>query len=420
MHHTALVETAVNVRWLSVISSKSLQTKVMNSRALIALITMTSGLTLAACVTMGSAQMNSAKVETVKDGLERPWSLNFAPDGRLLFTQKASAKLSSLDLKTGTVKVLGTVAGVRSDGEGGLMGLELAPDFAQNKQLFVCYSYFKGQSNTENRRNRLSRFTLSGSGLEAEKILFDDMLGWSNHNGCRITIGPDQKLYFTMGDAANFPPGPTKAQDKNVLAGKTFRLNLDGSIPTDNPFFSSSSGQARAVWSFGHRNQQGLAFQPGTGVLWSTEHGWNSRDELNIIKKGKNYGWPYCAGTQVYGVSERVAADGTYPCVGEGLSQSNYQPAIKAYEPDFTVAMSDMVFYTGIQFPKWKNNLFFVTLKTGRIYRLELEGEKVVNEEILIDGQYGRLRAITQGPDGFLYFSSDAGDGSSIYRIKPQ
>jgi aldose sugar dehydrogenase len=102
------------------------------------------------------------------------------------------------------------------------------------------------------------------------------------------------------------------------------------------------------------------------------------------------------------------------------LSQSNYQPAIKAYEPDFTVAMSDMTFYTGSQFPKWKNNLFFVTLKTGRLYRLELEGEKIVNEEILIDGQYGRLRAITQGPDGFLYFSSDAGDGSSIYRIKPQ
>jgi aldose sugar dehydrogenase len=353
---------------------------------------------LIACAAIGSAQVNGIKIETVKDGLERPWSLNFAPDGRLLFTQKASAKLSGLDLKTGTVKVLGTVNGVRSDGEGGLMGLELASDFEKSKQVFVCYSYFKGQSNTENRRNRLSRFTLSETGLEVEKILFDDMLGWSNHNGCRIAIGPDQKLYFTMGDAANFPPGPIKAQDKNVLAGKTFRLNLDGSIPTDNPFYSSSSGQARAVWSYGHRNQQGLAFQPGTGALWSTEHGWNSRDELNIIKKGQNYGWPYCAGTQAYGKAERVAADG----------------------PDFTVAMSDMAFYTGTLFPKWKNNLFFVTLKTGRVYRLELQGEKIVNEEILIDGQYGRLRAITQGPDGFLYFSSDAGDGSSIYRIRPQ
>ena len=397
----------------------------MNSRVLTVVLTTTAVVTLAACAAIGSAQVNSIKVETLKDGLERPWSLNFAPDGRLLFTQKASAKLSSLDLKTGAVKVIGTVANIRSDGEGGLMGLELAPDFEKSKQVFVCYSYFKGPANAENRRNRISRFTLGETGLEAEKIVFDDMLGWSNHNGCRIAIGPDangpdQKLYFTMGDAANFPPGPIKAQDKNVLAGKTFRLNLDGSIPSDNPFYQGSSGQARATWSFGHRNQQGLAFQPGTGALWSTEHGWNSRDELNIVKKGKNYGWPYCAGTQAYAKAERVSADGNYPCVGEGLTQSNYEPAVKAYNPDFTVAMSDMVFYTGKAFPKWKNNLFFVTLKTGRVYRLELEGEKVVNEEILIDGQYGRLRAITQGPDGFLYFSNDAGDGSSIYRIRPQ
>jgi aldose sugar dehydrogenase len=392
----------------------------MNPRVLIVLMTTTAVVTIAACAAIGSAQVNGAKVEMVKEGLERPWSLNFAPDGRLLFTQKASAKLSSLDLKTGTVKVLGNVAGVRSDGEGGLMGLELAPDFEKSKQLFVCYSYFKGQASSENRRNRLSRFTLDGAGLEAEKIMFDDMLGWSNHNGCRVAVGPDQKLYFTMGDAANFPPGPIKAQDRNSLAGKTFRLNLDGSIPNDNPFFSSTSGQARATWSFGHRNQQGLAFQPGTGALWSTEHGWNSRDELNIIKKGKNYGWPYCAGTQAYGKAERVPADGNYPCTGDGLNAENYQPAVKAYNPEFTVAMSDMTFYTGKAFPKWKDNLFFVTLKTGRVYRLELDGEKIVNEEIVVDGQFGRLRAITQGPDGFLYFSSDAGDFSSIYRIKPQ
>ena len=264
----------------------------MNSRVLTVVLTTTAVVTLAACAAIGSAQVNSIKVETLKDGLERPWSLNFAPDGRLLFTQKASAKLSSLDLKTGAVKVIGTVANIRSDGEGGLMGLELAPDFEKSKQVFVCYSYFKGPANAENRRNRISRFTLGETGLEAEKIVFDDMLGWSNHNGCRIAIGPDangpdQKLYFTMGDAANFPPGPIKAQDKNVLAGKTFRLNLDGSIPSDNPFYQGSSGQARATWSTGHRNQQGLAFQPGTGALWSTEHGWNSKMNSTSSKRAR-------------------------------------------------------------------------------------------------------------------------------------
>jgi aldose sugar dehydrogenase len=384
-------------------------------------LTTTAILAVAVCAAMGSAQSNVPKIELVKEGLERPWSLRFAPDGRLLFTQKVSARISSLDLKTGTVKAIGTVKGVRADGDGGLMGLELAPDFASSKQVFVCYSYFKGgQASGENRRNRISRFTLGESGLEAEKIVFDNMLGWSGHNGCRITVGPDQKLYFSMGDTDTAPPGPIKAQDRNSLAGKTFRLNLDGSIPNDNPFFSSTSGQAGAVWSYGHRNHQGLAFHPVTGVLWSTEHGWNSRDELNVIKKGQNYGWPYCAGTQAYGVSERVAADGTYPCAGAGLTSSNYEPAVKAYANDFAVAMGDMTFYTGSQFPKWKDNLFFVTLKTGRVYRLKLEGEKVVDEEILIDGEYGRLRAITQGPDGFLYFSNDAGEFSSIYRIRPQ
>ncbi len=370
---------------------------------------------------LGLAQSRSPKIELVKEGLERPWSLDFAADGRLFFTQKIGAKLSSLDLKTGIVKTFGTIGGVRTDGDGGLMGLALAPDFAQNKQVFVCYSYYRNnQASSQNQRNRISRFTLSETGFETEKIIFDNMLGSSSHNGCRITIGSDKKLYFTMGDAEGYAPGRIKAQDRNSLAGKTFRLNLDGSIPNDNPFFASSTGQAQAVWTYGHRNHQGIAFHPDTGVLWSTEHGWNSRDELNIIKKGKNYGWPYCAGTQVYGVSERVAADGTYPCVGEGLTLSNYEPAVKAYTPDFAIAMGDMTFYTGSQFPTWKNNLFFVTLKTGRVYRLKLEGEKVVDEEILIDGQYGRLRAITQGSDGFLYFSSDAGEFSSIYRIRPQ
>jgi aldose sugar dehydrogenase len=351
--------------------------------------------------TQQPAQQPAAKwqIELVKGGLERPWSLRFARDGRLLFTGRNSTTLSALNLKTNEVSTLGKVQNVRVEGEGGLMGLELDPNFAKNNTVYLCYSYYKDNFPAErNRRNRLSSFVVGKSGLEREKILFDDMMGWWNHNGCRIENGPDGKLYFSMGDAAGYPDqlGFGRAQSLDIRAGKTYRLNYDGSVPKDNPFVGS------AVWSLGHRNHQGLAFHPITKQLWSTEHGPDTRDELNVIKKGKNYGWPNCLG---------ITAECTV---------ANYQPAVREYLREGTVAMSGMAFYSGNVFAGWKNNLFFVTLKTGRIYRLELAGERVANEEILVDGDYGRLRDIAMGPDGFLYFSSDSGNNSGIYRIKSQ
>jgi aldose sugar dehydrogenase len=336
-------------------------------------------------------------VEVVRSNVERPWSLNFAPDGRLLFTSRNSATISALDLSTNRLSTLGKVNNVRAEGEGGLMGLAIDRDFAKNNTLYVCYSYYKDNFPAErNRRNRLSSVVVGPNGLQNEKVLFDDMLGWWNHNGCRITVGFDEKLYFSMGDAAGYNDslGLARAQRLEVRAGKTFRLNTDGSIPRDNPFPGS------AVWSLGHRNHQGLAFHPQTKQLWSTEHGPDTRDELNVIKKGKNYGWPDCLGVET------------------SCGVKNYEAAVREYVRDGTVAMSGMTFYSGTALAGWNNNLLFVTLKTGRIYRLELAGERVVNEEILVDGDYGRLRDITQGPDGWLYFSSDAGNNSAIYRIR--
>jgi aldose sugar dehydrogenase len=279
--------------------------------------------------------------------------------------------------------------------------------------VYVCYSYWKDNSKTDlNRRNRLSSFVVGSSPtLSSESILLDDMLGWSNHNGCRVVIGPDQKIYLSMGDAADFPPGPSKAQDKAALAGKIFRINLDGSIPSDNPFFASSVGAARAVWSYGHRNPQGLAFRPGTLELWSTEHGPNVNDELNVIVKSKNYGWPLCTGT---------ASCPTLP---------DYQAAVRQYEPDGsnTIAISDLTFYTSEVVPEWKGMLFFVSLKTGRLYQVTLEGTAWKSEKILIDGKIDpssastiRLRDLAVGPDGFLYISTDEGNSSRIFRVKPK
>ncbi len=349
---------------------------------------------LACAVGVAQNAQKSWRVELVKGKLERPWSLNFAPDGRLLFTGRYSGKLSSLDLKSGQVRVLGQLGdSFRPDGEGGMLGMELDPTFATTGRVYICYSYFKDNvRDGDTKRNRLSSFTLTDKGLTAEKFLIDDMPGWWNHNGCRVILGPDGMLYASMGDAAS---DPARAQDLNSKAGKIHRVTKDGGIPSDNPFPNSS------VWALGSRNAQGLTFQPGTNVLWETEHGPDTDDELNVIKKGQNYGWPMCRGTN--------------PC-----DVPNYQPAVRSYKPNETIAISDMAFYSADAFPAWKGDLFFVALKTGRLYRLELDGERVKSEEILIDNTYGRLRDVTVGPDGFLYFSTDSGEDSSIYRLRPQ
>ena len=374
----------------------------MNSRALFSVAGLAATAALAYS-TLAQTQNAEFVIETVKERVDRPWSLNFAPDGRLLFTGRNTTSVYSVDVKSGDLKTLGKVPDVRVEGEGGLLGMELSADFAKDKTLYLCYSYYKGNAVSDaNKRNRLSSFVLTANGLTSEKALIDDMPGWWNHNGCRVVRSPDDKfLYVSMGDAAGQTPGPQRAQNPNDLGGKVFRIRPDGGIPNDNPFFAANTGAARAVWSIGHRNAQGLAFHPATGQLWSTEHGPEVKDELNVIKKGRNYGWPGCVGSDPCGVA-------------------NYEPAVKAYDTNNTVAMSDMAFYTGSAFPAWKNNLLFVTLKTGRLYQLELDGERIKSERLLVDGDYGRLRDVTVGPDGFVYFSTDNGLSSSILRIRPK
>jgi aldose sugar dehydrogenase len=361
----------------------------------------------------------SFRTQTVADSLGVPWSINFAPDGTLLFTPRDSSvvRLRQLNLNTGTVTTFSSSRAVRDEGEGGVLGMELASDFSINSKVFICYSYYKdGVTTTANRRNRLSSFVISGGALTSETILFDNMLGWSNHNGCRVVLGNDDKLYFSMGDAADYNAdadgagdptedgtgsGASKAQVLNSLSGKIFRINQDGSIPADNPFFNTLTGQYRAIWSYGHRNPQGLAFRPGTSELWSTEHGPDRNDELNHIIAGKNYGWDTCTGV--------VATCSNY---------TNYKAATRAYEPNQnnTIAISDMVFYNRHVFPEWHGHLLFVSLKTGRLYRVELNGQNFSSEQILIDNTFGRLRDVTVGSDGYIYLSTDVGE---IIRLTP-
>lgn len=337
--------------------------------------------------------------QVVKTGLMRPWSINFGSDGRLWFTSRNSAnvQLSALDLASGAVQVFTSSppSPVRIESESGVLGMVFDPDFASNNWVYICYSYSNGATDL----NRLSRYTVdfASETIGQETILIDAMAGAAIHNGCRVVFSPDnQYLFVTVGDANN----TALAQDIASPAGKTFRIFKDGGIPTDNPFYAAGQLVRSRVWTLGHRNHQGLAFEPATGLLWSTEHGPNTRDELNILEAGRNYGWPTCLGVQP-----------TCPSV------TNYAPAIAEFDTSNTVATSDMTFYTGTAFPEWQGNLFFVTLKTGRLYRLAVSNRSIIEREIVIDNQYGRLRDVTVGPDGFIYIVNDS-SSARLVRVR--
>ena len=323
------------------------------------------------------------RVETVISGLQVPWSIVWAPDGRMIFTERVG-RVRVYEKGQLRPEPLFVVPDVEPKGESGLMSVALHPQFSSNHLLYLAYAY-KG----DGQRVRVVRYRETPGGLTDRKVIIEDIPAAQFHAGCRLRFGPDGKLYVTTGDGTN----RDLAQKLDSLAGKTLRLNDDGTVPADNPFVGQANARPE-IWTYGNRNGQGIDFQPGTNLLFETEHGPSGfdgpggGDEVNILERGKNYGWPV--------IHHRATHEGMESPLLE------YTPAC---------APASGMFYRGGAFPQFKGNFFFGCLKGERIIRVALDGRRVVSEENLIEKKYGRIRDIAEGPDGLIYFSTSNTDG---------
>src|SRR6058998_1675154 len=330
-----------------------------------------------------SQSQTSFKVETVVGNLQVPWSIVWAPDGRMIFTERPG-RVRVYENGKLRPEPLFTVPDVEPRGESGLMSLALHPQFASNHWLYLSYAY-----SASGQQVRVVRYRETPNGLTDRKVIIENIPAAQFHAGCRLRFGPDGKLYVTTGDATQ----RQLAQRLDSIAGKTLRLNDDGTIPPDNPFVGQANARPE-IWTYGNRNAQGIDFQPGTNLLWETEHGPSGfdgpggGDEVNILERGKNYGWPV---------------------IHHRASQAGMESPLLEYTP--ACAPASGMFYRGSAFSSFRNNFFFGCLVGTRIIRVVLDGRRVVRQENLLEGKYGRIRDVAEGPDGYLYFSTSNRDG---------
>jgi len=348
-------------------------------------------------------------VVTVAQGLENPWSLAFLPNGKMLVTERP-----------GRLRVLGAdgtlsapVSGlpmVDTRGQGGLFDVVLDPAFQKNGLIYWTYAEpGNGVNNTAAARGRF----VDGPAPRVEdvQVIFHQApsLNSTLHFGGRIVFSRDGTLFITLGDRS-ITEGRMQAQRMDGLLGKIVRLNPDGSVPKDNPFVGKA-GVRPEIFSFGHRNVQAATLHPTTGELWEVEHGTRGGDEVNLVRKGRDYGWP----TIAYGIEYQGGAITGGIQAQEGMEQPRYY-----WDPN--IAPSGMVFYSGSLFPAWQGSLFIGGLGSTNLVRLTMDGEKIVGEERLLQDlqpQRERIRDVRQGPDGALYVLTDNAKGS-VLKLVPK
>jgi glucose/arabinose dehydrogenase len=348
------------------------------------------------------AKPSKIKVETFAQGLDHPWGMQFLPDGRLLVTERLGRmRLISKDGKLSS-PILEGLPEVAAVGQGGLLDVLLAPDFATSGIIYLSYGEPRegGKNATSVARAKL---VPDGKGAKQEDVtvIFRQQPPAASglHFGSRLMWARDGTLFVTTGERNVLRP---QAQNPATDIGKVIRINADGSIPDDNP---KLPGWAPEVWSIGHRNMQGAALRPETGQLYTVEHGAQGGDELNHPEKGKNYGWPIIT----YGIDY----DGTK--IGEGTAKQGMEPAVYYWVP--SIATSGLAFYTGDLFPDWKGNAFVGGLAGTRVERLVFDGQDVVSHEELLMDEGKRIRDVRSGPDGALWLLTD--DTGEVLRVVP-
>lgn len=327
-------------------------------------------------------------IAPLAQNLSQPWEILWGPDNTIWVSERGG-KISRVDTGTGNVSLLHTISEVDAKGEGGLLGMAIHPQFATSPYVYVVYNY----SVVGDYREKVVRFTFAPTKLSSPLTIIDNIKAANIHNGSRLIIIGD-KLYITTGDASN----TALPQDNNFVNGKILRVNLDGSIPADNPITGSP------IWSSGHRNPQGLVF--ANNILYSSEHGPDSDDEVNIIEKGGNYGWPnvkgYC----------NESAEQSY-CTAKSVKEP-----LKAWTP--TIAVSGMDYYNSDYIPQWKNSLLVATLKNSRLMQLKLNDDhkSVAETNEFFANAYGRMRDLCISPDGKVYICTGNGSNDRIVVVR--
>ncbi|MBS1576980.1 MAG: PQQ-dependent sugar dehydrogenase [Bacteroidetes bacterium] len=335
--------------------------------------------------TPGSAEI---KDSVLVSGLNFPWEILWGPDNFIWMTER-NGKISRINPETGELIPVLTISEVVSNGEGGLLGMVLHPDFNTNPQVFVVYDY----NNGSNYQEKVVRYTYNGTTLIDPQTVIDNIHASNIHNGSRLLITGD-KLFVSTGDASD----QSLPQNTSAVNGKILRLNLDGSIPADNPFANNP------VWSYGHRNPQGLVY--ANGILYSSEHGPDTDDEINIIEKGRNYGWP-----DVKGFCNESGEQSF-------CSANNVKEPINAWTP--TIATSGLDYYNSDFIPQWKNSLLVATLKNQRLMQLKLDDAhtSVTETKEFFTSSYGRMRDICISPEGKVYICTSNGGDDKIVVVK--
>ena len=364
--------------------------------------------TLVSGDTVFRSALHDYRVVTVVEALVQPWSIAFLPNGDTLITERPGRLRIVRQGKLLPQAVEG-LPPVLLSSQGGLLEVATHPNFASNRLLYLTYS--KPQADGKQSTTALIRGRFENDRLSNVQQLFESVSQGRGHFGGKIAFDKNGYLFLTLGDRQVPPEGNLEAhpaQDLTNHHGKMIRLHDDGRVPDDNPFVKRE-GARPEIWSYGHRNVQGIAIHPETGDVWADEHGPQGGDELNRVQSGRNYGWPVIG----FGVNYQTGL-----AIHAGTHRQGMEQPVHIWVP--SIGISGMMVYTGDRFPQWKGNLFVGGMVGQQLARLTLQGQRITNEETLVP-QMGRIRDVRQSPDGYIYLVTDDRDGkpTPVFRMEP-